>query len=116
MTPSSVGRGGVSVGRPMLELEDRRSPSPPSDRPETLPSLRFKGTPTMNSTSLPHPDRYAEMPQLVCTLSEAAAILRISPKTVRVLIRDGRLTAQRAGVRVLVPRASLLAFIEEVKK
>lgn len=106
----------MSTGRSMLELEGRRSPSPPSDRPETLSFLRFKGTPTMNSTPHQKPDRPDELPKLVLTLSEAATILRISPKTVRNLIRDGRLTAQRAGVRVLIPRASLLAFIAEVQK
>ena len=49
------------------------------------------------------------------TVDEAAARVRVRPATVRAWIRTGKLPAQRAGKRVLVRPADLLAMLVPVK-
>jgi excisionase family DNA binding protein len=46
------------------------------------------------------------------TMPEAAALLRLSPRTLRRRIAAGDLAVHRVGRRPLVERADLLAFVE----
>jgi excisionase family DNA binding protein len=53
----------------------------------------------------------SELPGELLTLDEAAAVLRVSKKTLRRRIDGGELDVVRDRRLVLVPRATLLAFI-----
>lgn len=46
------------------------------------------------------------------TVDEAAQQLRVHPQTVRRMIRQGRLPAQRTGTRVFLPQWGIHRFIE----
>lgn len=50
--------------------------------------------------------------QTYLTPGEVAARLRVSPRTVRELIRRQQLTAQRIGEEFLIERSDLAAFID----
>jgi excisionase family DNA binding protein len=50
--------------------------------------------------------------EVFLTIAETAALLRISSRTVRRRIAGGDLVVHRAGRRVLVSPAALLAFVE----
>jgi excisionase family DNA binding protein len=50
--------------------------------------------------------------RLFCTVNEAAARLRVRPRTVRWLIRTQQLTAQRIGEELLIESSDLAAFID----
>ncbi len=45
------------------------------------------------------------------TVKEAAALARVTDKTVRNWIRSGQLGVRHAGARVLIPAAALKSFI-----
>lgn len=51
--------------------------------------------------------------RLTVTVDEAAAALRVSPRTVRNLINSGELKPCRIGRRVLVSVATLEAFVRD---
>ena len=53
----------------------------------------------------------AEMPGELLTLDEAAGVLRVSKKTLRRRIDGGELDVVRDRRLVLVPRASLMAYV-----
>lgn|GEM_PF-2404571 len=69
----------------------------------------------MNQTAAPQ-NPYPELDAVLYTRLETAQLLKISRKTVANLIRSGQLSAQKAGSRVLIPRAALLAFLEAGQK
>ena len=50
--------------------------------------------------------------RLYLTTREVAARLRVSPRTVRWLIRTKQLTARRLGEEFLIERSDLAAFID----
>jgi excisionase family DNA binding protein len=50
--------------------------------------------------------------RLLYTVNEAAARLRVRPRTVRWLIRTQQLTAQRIGEELLIESSDLTAFID----
>lgn len=52
----------------------------------------------------------------VYTPRETAKLLKISRKTVAVLIKSGALEARKAGSRVLIPRAGLIAYLDGGQK
>lgn len=47
----------------------------------------------------------------VLTSDEAADLLRITPETIRRMVRRGDLSAQRIGGRIRITRASLQAWL-----
>ena len=50
---------------------------------------------------------------LTLTVDEAAAMLGISRGLAYELVRQGRLPSVRLGRRILVPRAALVAFLDQ---
>lgn len=53
--------------------------------------------------------------QLVLTVAEAAAILRVSRNTCYSLVTQGRVPSVRLGRRLLIPRRSLDALLDVQK-
>lgn len=51
----------------------------------------------------------------VLTSTEAARYLRVTPDTIRRLVRQGRLPAARVGDRMRITRAAIDAFLEGAK-
>jgi excisionase family DNA binding protein len=49
---------------------------------------------------------------LLLTQEQCAALLNISPRTVRNLLRRKELTRRRIGSRCLIPRTSIEAFLK----
>ena len=56
-------------------------------------------------------DRLGLAGKAVLTTSEAAVILRVSERSVRQAIKDGRIPCARVGRRVLIPVPMLLAML-----
>jgi excisionase family DNA binding protein len=56
----------------------------------------------------PNPDPLAALAgQAFCTPVEAAAVLRVDPRTIRFKVGSGEIPATRIGVRILIPVAWL---------
>ncbi len=49
---------------------------------------------------------------LTYTVPEAAAVIGVSPETVRILIKRGELPALRIGRRVLIAKVALVSWVE----
>ncbi len=50
---------------------------------------------------------------LVYTVDQAAVALTLCPKTIRNLIRSGRLVHRRVGTRILIPKICLENFLKK---
>lgn len=55
----------------------------------------------------------AEEQPLAVSVAEAARLLDLSERTVREMVANERIKVVRVGSRVLIPRASLTALLDE---
>lgn len=58
------------------------------------------------------PSTNAEPLPLVLTISEGAALARISVQSFRAAVAAGQVKSIKVGRRILVPRAKLIAFLQ----
>jgi len=49
----------------------------------------------------------------MCTLTEAADLLRLDQQTVRKLIRDGKITAYAPARKILIPQSELSRLLAD---
>jgi excisionase family DNA binding protein len=50
---------------------------------------------------------------LAYTVDEVATALRVSPRTIRNLLREGELVRRKVGSRTIIPRTSVEAFLRK---
>ena len=68
----------------------------------------------VTSTAVPHA-RLSSLDSPYLSVKEAAALTRLSPSNVRLLIRRGKLRAQHVGRRIIIKREDAQGIIENAE-